>query len=124
MAKVTVYSKYPVGVQFTNPNNGHEVEFKGVNSHKLEFDNASGHHKLIVPENLPYSNLVDEEDWLYFKDKYGNRSAYFDKLNGDCFYTAKDEKEAISKNDNTKKMIDDKFIVSKQKGISKQTKGE
>jgi len=124
MTKITVYSKFPIGVQFYNPNNGRDVTLNGTNSHKLEYDNATGHHKLIVPDNLPYANVIEEEDWNYFKEKYGNRTAYFDKLNGDCFYTAKDEKEAISRNDNSKKMIDDKFIVSKQKGISKQSKGE
>jgi len=71
MAKVTVYSKLPISVKFTNPANNHVFELKGMNSHVLD-----------VAPNTPQANIIDEEDWQFVKDKYGDRKSYFDKING------------------------------------------
>ena len=124
MAKINVYSKFPIAVQFENPNNGHNVIIYGVNSHKLEFNGSLNLHTQIVENHVPFTNEIDEEDWAYFKEKYGNRTAYFDKLNGDCFFTAKDIKEATIKSKDTKDMVDDKFVVSKQTNIKQTKKGD
>ena len=107
MAKVTVYSKLPISVKFTNPANNHVFELKGMNSHVLD-----------VAPNTPQANIIDEEDWQFVKDKYGERKSYFDKINGDMFFTAKNVKESKAKMDDSKPVIEDQFLVTKTAKIN------
>lgn len=106
MAKITVYSKFPIGVEFFNPANNHKITMRGMNSHVLD-----------VAPNTPQANIMDEEDWQFIRDKYGERKSYFDKVNGDMFFTAKNTKESKIKLNDTKPVIEEKFLVTKSAQI-------
>lgn len=106
MSKITIYSKYPIPVQFFNPSNNHTFILEGMNSHAVE-----------VPAGTPKANQVDAEDWQWLKETYGTRKSWFDPINGDMFYEAKNEKDAKLKMADSKPVIDDIHLVSKQKNV-------
>jgi hypothetical protein len=106
MSKVIVYSKLPTSVKFFNPANSHEIILQGINTHVAE-----------VPAGTPRANQVDAEDWEFIKTKYGDRKSYFDPINGDMFFTAKNDKEARVKLNDSKPVIDEQFMVTKSKKI-------
>lgn len=107
MNKITVYSKLPTSVKFFNPNNNHEIILEGINQHLVD-----------VPAGTPRSNEIDQEDWDFIKTKYADRKSYFDKTNGDMFFTAKNVKEARQKLSDSKPVIAEEHMVTKNKNVS------
>lgn len=107
MSTVTVYSKLPTSVKFFNPNNNHEVILEGINQHVA-----------FAPVGTPRANQVAAEDWEWIKTTYGDRKSYFDKINGDMFFTAKNEKEAKQKLNDSKPVMADEFLVGKSKKLT------
>lgn len=110
---IKVYSRYPIAVQEYNPNTDRTMILKGVNSHAI-----------TVPMGTPYCNEVEEEDWQHFLSKYGNRKAYFDKRNGDMFFTASSKADAAKRVADSKPVVDEKHIVTKQKTVENYKNSE
>ena len=113
MGFITIYSRFPVAVDFFNPETEVTTTLKGMNSHTLE-----------VPEGTPVANLVDPKEWEFIKSKYGNRPSYFHHRNGHMFFTAESPQEAKLKLNDSKPIFTDKDIVSKSKVIKQVTAKE
>lgn len=125
MAKVKVYSRAMIAHQFYNPTNDHHFVLKGMNSHPLQYSEILGNHTHTLNDpRTPVENFIDEEDWNWLKATYGHNPAYFHKFNGDLWFTAPNDKLALDKAGDMKPIVDDMFLVSKQKGIKKLAKGE
>ncbi len=106
MAKITVYSDLPNGVQVLNKKTNKNILFKGMNSHKI-----------LLPTPVPFPNIVEDSDWEYFKETYKDYPAYFNKFDGDKLYVEKSAKEAKARFDNSKQVIADENLLSKAQNI-------
>lgn len=118
----TIYSRCITSLSFDYL--GDTITFHGMNKHGFNFANGSFHPDLSK-EGVPFANPnIPIDAWTFFKNKYGDRSSYFDKRNGDLFFEATSIKEAISKVKDSKPVISDKDLISKQKGIKQIAKNE
>lgn len=109
---VQIYSKFPINVEFHNPNNNSRFVIQGTNQHKLD-----------GVENIARLNTIRKDDWEWLKETYKDRKSFFDKFGGDMFYLAGNQKEADQRAADSKQIIDDKYIVSdKKSGVKKYTK--
>lgn len=109
---IQVYSKFPINVEFYNPTNNSHFIIKGTNQHKL--DGVEGVARL---------NTLRKDDWEWLKETYKDRKSFFDKFGGDMFYVAGNQKEADQHVEDSKQIIDDKYLVTGKKStIKKYTK--